>query len=157
MSMTGYYIALNDIQMHKFKRGQLNLRDIDSPLKLNIEKSWQALHYMLCGVLEDGDEPFGLVVPIRAANKVETFQNANTFLLSASQLRLAYEAIEDFDKGLLLNLYNYEKIVEFVPYPVIKGSGAKDFFEYLYDMFEEIRDYFEEVSDRGFGVLFVVD
>ena len=154
--MKGFYLAVNDIEMHKLKRGMVRIPDLRPALLLDIDKTWQSIHYILTGTIEDGDLPFGLVVPIRGQNELPV-ATTNVFELKPFEVIAVNSALQLFDRTLFLDMYDYELLMEEVPYPPFKGPNSKEYFEELWETFEELKYFFTEAEKTGFGVLFYVD
>ena len=64
MGMTGNYVLLPEETIQQIAEKKLDFFDIAPPtednMSLDIDKSWQAIHFLLCGGLDDG-EPCGPV------------------------------------------------------------------------------------------------
>lgn len=66
MGMIGYYIALPEEEIQQLAARTKMLEDMDpyNRENLDIDKSWQALYYLLCEDICDGGPPLGYVVPM---------------------------------------------------------------------------------------------
>ncbi|MGG4091417.1 DUF1877 family protein [Paenibacillus lautus] len=66
MGMYGYYFAIDDKLVQQIATGEIaleNLKIEDYP-GLDIDRSWEAIHYLLCGDIVEGEPPLSYVVPM---------------------------------------------------------------------------------------------
>ncbi|MDM5232820.1 YfbM family protein [Lysinibacillus pakistanensis] len=162
MGMIGYYIALPEEEIQQLAARTKMLEDMDpyNRENLDIDKSWQALYYLLCEDICDGGPPLGYVVPMDQANYLE-FGDIGAFYLTHRQICEAYQAIEAMTRDELLAKYNYNKMLEEDIYPLYSDGEEKDgeaeqFFDYLYSYFKDIRKFFAETISEGKGLVFCI-
>jgi len=162
MGMIGYYIAFPEEEIQQLAAGTKMLEDMDpyNRENLDIDKSWQALYYVLCEDICDGEPPLGYVVPMDQDNYLE-FGDIGAFYLTLPQLREAYQAIVAMTRDELLAKYNYNKMLEGDIYPLygdgdVKDGEAEQFFDYLYSYFKNIRKFFAETISEGKGLVFCI-
>lgn len=73
MGMRGYYFAMDDNLVQKIAVGDIALKSlkIDDYPGLDIDRSCEAIHYLLCGDISDGDAPLGYVVPLTSERAID--------------------------------------------------------------------------------------
>jgi hypothetical protein len=160
MGMTGNYVAVDESVLQQIRSDPAGLRDIDFDgyPGLDIDKAWQAVHFLLCGVSVDGELPLGNVVPMRDENALgiegEDFYGA--FILSPRQTREVHEAIKNTGEEELRLKYNFARFVENAIYPVVEDEDANDFFDYICEHFKAIREFYESAAGNGQGIIFYI-
>ena len=91
MGMSGYYIAVDDALLQDVIDGAQSVLGID-PLgekTLDIDKSWQGIHQLLCGEPFEGDPPMGYVVPLQYDNRIESESDFGAFYITPSEVKEA--------------------------------------------------------------------
>ncbi|MGE6257537.1 YfbM family protein [Heyndrickxia sporothermodurans] len=160
MGMIGYYTALLEEEIQQLAARTKMLEDLDpySRESLDIDKSWQALYYMLCGDISDGEPPLGYVVPMDQDKYIE-FGDFGAFYLTLRQIQEAYQAIEAMTRNELLEKYNYKMMLEEDIYPLYgeaEEGEEEEFFDYLYSYFNDIRKFYSKTIAEGKGIVFYI-
>lgn len=160
MGMIGYYTALPEEEIQQLVSRTKMLEDLDPYNReyLDIDKSWQALYYMLSGDISDGEPPLSYVIPMDQDNLIE-FGEFGAFYLTPPQIREAYQAIEAMTRDELLAKYNYNEMLEEAIYPLYgdaEDGEAEQFFDYLYSYFNDIRKYYSKTIVEGKGLVFYI-
>ncbi|WP_285396710.1 YfbM family protein [Lysinibacillus sp. fls2-241-R2A-57] len=160
MGMIGYYMALPEEEIQQLAAKTKVLEDLDPYNReyLDIDKSWQALYYMLCGDIIGGEPPLSYVIPMDQDNHIE-FGEFGAFYLTPPQIREAYQAIDAMTRDELLEKYNYNEMLEEDIYPLYgdaEEGEAEQFFDYLYSYFNDIRKYYSKTIVEGKGLVFYI-
>ncbi|RXZ76591.1 DUF1877 family protein [Paenibacillaceae bacterium] len=157
MGMTGNYIALADAQIKQIADGNLELGELNTEdyASLDIDKSWQAIHYLLTGDICEGAAPFGYVVPMQDDNAVD-YGEFGAFYLYREQVAEASAALAQLSKNDVLARYNFDDMVEESIYPVMDDEDKDEFFDYLYVNLQAIQAYYEKAAADGNGVVFYI-
>ena len=137
MGMLGNYIAVGEDELKRIRSGEIDIFDInpEEHRTLDIDKSWQAVHYLLCGDIDDGEPPMGYVVPIRDENFIESGMEFGAFFADM------------FDFGAMLA----DEV-----YPIMDESDEDGFFEYLRGYVRKIKEFYKETAERRGAVVFYV-
>lgn len=108
MGMRGYYFAMDDNLVQQIVTGDiaLNSLKIDDYPGLDIDRSWEAIHYLLCGVISDGDAPLSYVVPLTSDKGID-FGSFGAFSLRAKQVAEAHQVISELDEAQLRLRYDF--------------------------------------------------
>ncbi|MFD0715308.1 YfbM family protein [Paenibacillus sp. GCM10027626] len=159
MGMIGCYVALDEKEINQLASAEIKLEDLDpyDREKLDIDKSWEAIHYMLCGDISDGEPPFGYIVPLGNDNYLE-FAEFGAFYLKPEQVAEGYQAIKPLTRSDCLALYNFEAMLKDEVYPLFSGDeeSGDQFFDYIFSYLEQIRNYFEKAVAAGQGIVFYI-
>jgi len=153
MGMCGNYIAGDKETIGKILTGKLELNefeqnlldaektsgvsDTDKSQYIGIDKSWQALHFLFCDDLFDGEPPLGYVVPmlidLDITEKCECEFGA--FHLNATQIKECYDSIKNLTKSDLFEMYDLNTMIEEGIYPIVDNENSEEFFEYIFEYF----------------------
>lgn len=158
MGMLGNYIAVGEDELKRLRSGERDILDInpkDYPT-LDIDKSWQAVHYLLCGDIADGEPPMGYVVPLRDDNFLESEMEFGAFFADAGQVREAVKYLDSLDEDKLNGMFDFSAMLADEVYPIMDESDEDGFFEYLCDYVEKIRNFYMKIAERGDAVVFYV-
>lgn len=157
MGMCGQYVAMSDTEIKAMIAGEVakdRLYSADN-FKLDIDKTWEAIHFVLCGEEFDGAPPLGYVVPLLLDRNVD-FGDYGAFYILSSEVAEAYESIKEWDEKQLRQHYNFAQMVEQQIYPIVEDEDENELFEYIWFHFASIQKYLEEVVSQGKGIIFFV-
>jgi hypothetical protein len=153
MGMIGRYIAVSPDALQAIKSQELSIHDIEAGL--DIDKSWQALHYVLCGELADGEPPLGYVVPM-AGNYIGHLSDVEAFVLNPEQIEEALAAVEQITAAELKEQYDFGELVKEGIYPVTEEDDPEEFFDYIYSNFVSIREFYARIAAEGQSIVFYI-
>ena len=157
MGMIGYYFAIDDKLIQQVSAGEMKLQDLDPSdySGLDIDKSWEALHYLLCGDIADGGPPLGYVVPMTLEQGID-FGDFAAFYLRAEQVAEALQAIAELDEAQLRMRYDFPAMVEDQVYPIVSDEDEDELFAYLLHHFNAIRHFYSQTAAEGKGLIFYI-
>ncbi|MFF0826544.1 YfbM family protein [Brevibacillus sp. NPDC003359] len=157
MGMCGNYLIANDEMIDAWMAGNIDLYEVDliEQDTLDIDKTWQAIPYTLCGELMDGEPPFCYVVPLLTDQAVE-FGEFGAFYLHSDQVKAAHEAIANMTESALKEKYNFSTLMENDVYPLHEGDEAEGFFTYMYHHFQSIQAFFKRAVAQEKGLIFYI-
>lgn len=160
MGIRGSYIMVPDTELTQVLNGEKGLfymEKVDAQA-LDIDKTYQPIHYLFCRGVENGDPPGGYVVPLRDENEVENeASDMVSYGLTAQQVREASDFLNTFDDDTLKSMYDFKEMRANKVYPLLEDvpdSEAEDFYEYIYSYLVEIREYFNQAVEKGMAILF---
>lgn len=160
MGMQGTYVAISKHDLEAIEKDANEVLNIDSNIRLDIDKSWQALHYTLTGDLEDGEPPMSYVVPTNLDNSLDLeVPDLETFILTNKQVKEAYQHMTTIDKGAFSKMYNLENMVEDGVYPLSSADledEPNNFMEYLYENLEAIKAFYKQAIEEDKAVVFYI-
>lgn len=161
MAMRGYYFAMDDSLVKQIAAGDIAIKSlkIDDYPGLDIDRSWEAIHYLLCGDISDGEPPLGYVVPLTSDNGID-FGSFGAFSLRAEQVAEALQAMSDLDEAQLRLRYDFPTMVKDEVYPLDPGTVSDEdedaFFAYILQNFNEIRRFYSQTVAQGKGLIFYI-
>lgn len=161
MGMYGYYFAIDDNIVQQIASGDIALKNlkVDDYPGLDIDRSWEAIHYLLCGDISDGEPPLGYVVPLTSDRGID-FGSFGAFFLRAGQVTEALQAIAELDEAQLRLRYDFPIMVKDEVYPLEPGAVSDEdgdaFFAFILQHFNEIRRFYSETSVAGKGLIFYI-
>ncbi|WP_340022115.1 YfbM family protein [Paenibacillus sp. FSL K6-1096] len=159
MAIRGHYFAAEDELVEQIAAGSIKLEslDVNAYPGLDIDRSWEAIHYLLCGDISDGPAPLGYVVPLHSDQGLE-FGSYGAFALRAEQVAEALAAISGLDEAELRQRYDFQTMAEEEVYPLdpdsVSDDDADEFFAYLLQFFTDIRQFYSTAAASGKGVIF---
>ena len=160
MGMIGHYLAIDEKVLQQIQNSPEDLLNIniDEYPSIDIDKSWQGIHFLLCNSEAEGELPLGNVVPMRSENAldVEIEDFIGVFVLSSKQVSEAYEAIKNINEEEVRSMYNFESFMENEIYPIVEDEDTDDFFDYIYENFKSVQEFYKSVSESGDGVIFYI-
>lgn len=158
MGMIGCYTAVDDTLLNRIVSGEQDILEIDPKQypALDIDKSWHAIHYLLCGEAGDGRPPMGYVVPLSDDTAIECNLDYGAFGLTAQQVQEAAEYLNTLDDAAIKELYDFPAMLENDIYPLYSGDNEAEFYEYLHANLVEVKNYFAQMAEKGFGVIFYI-
>jgi len=156
--MIGNYVAIDSDKLEQIKNNELDLLDIDTDEypTLDIDKSWQVIHFLLCDEIDDGEPPLGNVIPMRDDNGLDVEMDYGAFAITPKEALDAYNAIKDIGKDELRQKYDFESLLKNEIYPVVDDEDANDFFDYMYANFKSIQAFYQMASENHYGIIFYI-
>ncbi|PFR20585.1 MULTISPECIES: YfbM family protein [Bacillus cereus group] len=152
MGMIGQYLLVTDEELSKLKNNELDIYFKESDL--DIDKSWQLLHFILCGEIGGGEPPLGHVVPLN--DSIIDNDSLGTFYLTASEVEEAYSAIQDLSADDFNKMYNFHDLMDEQLYPLVENDDSYEIFEYTYSYFLEIKDLYKQAVANKQSVIFFI-
>lgn len=162
--MIANYIAVDGKTIEKYKgksndfiASQLVTLEDEAPLFCDIDKMWDAMHYLLTGEsMESGEEKEEILS--QAVLGVSTFSNEPTQIILSyilpSMIPEIYEALETFDIETRLSEISAEELQEKEVYPEIWFDEETEIFqEELQDIFQEMKQFYQNLLEQELGVL----
>ncbi|MRN53018.1 YfbM family protein [Paenibacillus monticola] len=153
MGMTGQYIAVSSDMLQAIKNQELSIHSLE--VGLDIDKSWQALHYVLCGSIAEGEPPLGYIVPL-TTSYIGHLSDVEAFALSPEQIRETLAAVEQITAAELREQYNFVEMLENAVYPLTEDDTAEEFFDYIYENFVAIREFYTQTAAEEQNIIFYV-
>ncbi|WP_208914080.1 YfbM family protein [Paenibacillus uliginis] len=161
MGMRGYYVAMDDNLVQQIEAGDIALKNLkigDYP-GLNIDRTWEAIHYLLCGDISDGELPLGNVVPLKSDKGID-FGSFGAFTLRAEQVTGALQAMSELDEAQLRLRYDFSALVREEVYPLepdtVSDEDTDAFFSYMLQYFNEIRRFHSQTVAESKGLIFYI-
>lgn len=123
MGMIGNYLAVHAELLQSIRTEEVSLHEIGP--KLDIDKSWQALHYILNGGQEGNSSPLGAAVPL-TSHYIGHYSDAEVFALEPDEVKLTAEALEGIEEAWLREHYPFRQMMEEGVYPLWRRMRRKN-------------------------------
>ncbi len=161
MGMVGTYVAIDEEQLELIIDGEEDIMDIDPDENetLEIDKSWMAIHFLLCGKTDGGKPPMGYVVPMREKNELDCDMEYGAFYCTSEQVREASDYLSSLGDDDIKKKYDYKKMLKKGVYPLFgedDDEDAEEFYEYVHDNLVALRDFLKQTAEKGLAVVFAV-
>ncbi|NQX48431.1 YfbM family protein [Paenibacillus tritici] len=153
MGMIGNYLAVNAELLQAIRNEEVSLHGIGP--KLDIDKSWQALHYILNGGQEGDGSPLGAAVPL-TSHYIGHYSDAEVFAMEPEQVKETAAALEGIEEAWLREQYSFRQMMEEGIYPLVEDDEAEEFFDYIYTYFTAIQEFYRTASASQSCVLFYI-
>lgn len=157
MGMIGYYVAIPDEQIKLLAQGELKLEVLDPYAleQLDIDKSWQGIHYLLCQELDNGEPPLGYAVPLLDNQGLE-FGDFGAFYLTPEQVAEAAAALAQLSESALRDRYDFAEFAREQIYPLIEGEDGGEFLDYLLSHLVNLQVFYRQAEAEGNGIVFYI-
>lgn len=158
MGMTGTYIAIENFLLSQIIKGEKSILEIDPTqcCPLDVDKSWRAIHYLLCKDIENGKPPMGYVVPIRDDNELDCELEFGAFYITEQQVKEAADFLNSLDDNVLENMYDFKAMQENAVYPFLGKENEMDagfLHEYIYSYLIKLKEYFNQTAEKGYAII----
>ncbi len=151
MGMCGQYIAIDKEVLKRLENEEIGIYDIDidESNSIDIDKSWDALHFMFKNKMET-------VVPLDFNYLIEEYTESYVYHLMSYEVSETYEYLEGIDENGVKTMFNFLDMCDEEVYPITDGENEHDFFEYIYSNFVQIKEFFKRVAEEGKLIIFYV-
>ena len=158
MGMIGIYAAISGEEVQQLAKGQLLPDDMElyeRKNRLDIDKAWQALGYVLTGELGGGEGPEGHVVPIQGERLLD-YGDYGAFYLFPEQVREVSAAMAGMTENDFRERFAQNNPVKEQVYPVMGEEDEDEFRSYIYDYFTQLTAYYRQAAENRQGMLFYI-
>ena len=157
MGVLGSYMSTEEELFDQIVSGEDESIAPENYQHLDIDKSWQLIHFLLCKNLENGEPPMGYVVPMRDENELDLGQtDARIFYITAQQAREAADYLNTLSDNDLKDMYDFEAMEKNGVYQISKGEKDTGWYEYIYSHLTEIRKFYAQAAEKGHAISFTV-
>lgn len=158
MGMIGTYIAIENFLLSQIINGEKSILEIDPTQcpPLDVDKSWRAIHYLLCKDIENGKPPMGYVVPIRSDNELDCELDFEAFYITAQQVKEATNFLNSLDDKALENMYDFKSMQENAIYPLHGNENEMDagtLYNYIYSYLIKLKEYFNQTVQKEYAII----
>ncbi|MBA4494261.1 YfbM family protein [Paenactinomyces guangxiensis] len=114
---------------------------------LDIDKTWQGIHFLLTGEVGGGDPPLA-----NALLGGTVFENASDYIfasfLTSDEVKEVTEALRGISEKELKDRFNTEEMNELKLYPSF-NNWIDDDFDYLLGNYKDMVDYYKSAAEKG--------
>ncbi len=151
MGMTGYFLAAAPEEIQQVQRGDLPVSRLiyrPNQKKLDVDKTWHAIHYLLSNKLAKDDEDILCrVVFSRPVSQEDLGMGPATFLTS-DEVKQAAESLSQIQMEQFRQVFDLKEMLREEIYPVMENDVEEEFFQYVWDGFQSLRMFFQPAG-RG--------
>ena len=162
MGMAGFFAAVDADTLDRLRAEPERLADYLFPdddegteleNAIDVDKAWHAIHYLLNGTAEGGDEPYALVV-LGGQEIGEDIGYGPARLLFPEQVADIAGALREFDADALAARFDPEAMEESQIYPEqIWTRDGQEALDYVLHYYQLLCGFYEEAAARGDGVI----
>ncbi len=117
---------------------------------LEIDKAWHGLHFLLCGLPEGGDPPFGLAVLGGTALGDDLGYGPARYLIP-TEVRDVATALAEVEADALAARFSAKALQDAEVYP--GGWESDDCLAWLLDAYQSLRTFYQDAAERGNAAL----
>ena len=157
MGMLGSYTAIENSMLNQILNGEESDTGFEKCQYLDIDKSWQLIHFLLCKNTENGKPPMGYVVPMSDENELDFgYSDARIFYLTKQQVKEASDYLNSLSDDTLKNMYDFKEMQENGVYPIDKNEPDTGLYEYIYFYLTAVRKFFLQTAEKEYAIIFSV-
>ncbi|MGI6699208.1 MAG: YfbM family protein [Christensenellales bacterium] len=164
MSMIGNFLSVDESSLQALISGETDVFELERAALsgesehqfIDVDKCWQAIHFLLCQKAYEGETPMGYVVPLRDINACAIETNYGAFFLHPEQVREASGYLQTLTEEKIKAMYDYQAMLDAAIYPLLPGEEDDDFFDYVYGYFSPLKDFYLNAAQKGYSVLFYI-
>lgn len=158
MGMSGMYKAIENSLLKQIVEGEKTIFDEDlcQYHNLNIDKSWQAIHYLHCQSVDNGKPPMGYVIPMIVEQQIENEFDMDIFYLTSDQVKEASDYLASWDEDRLKKGYDFHSMKKQNIYPLVVEDTEEEFYQYLSAYWKELKKYFRETAEQRYAMIFYI-
>lgn len=155
MAIIGQYMAVSQAEILELSQGkrlfqELNRNDYEG---LDIDRSWEGVHFLLCNQSDNGNPPEGYVVPL-LNDQFLNFLSFGAFYLHDEQVREAATYLNALTPEELRKKYTSETFVKEKIYPLFSEEDIEGLWEYLKMNLDNIAAFYRKAASQGQGIIF---
>lgn len=160
MSMIANYMIIEEELIGKIQSGDRSITnvlyesEVDEKDQLDIDKAWQAIHFLLCGNPWEGEGPLANVVLGGTEINGEDIGYGPARFLTTAEVRETFEALKDITSEDLRPKFDINAMQEYEIYP---GFEDEEEFDYVSGYFEEVKNIFKRAAESGRAMLLYVN
>ncbi len=122
--------------------------------EIDVDKAWQAIHFLLTGNAEALNHPLGFLMSGGTLVGNEDVGYGPARADKSQELSIIVEAIKVFDRETLYSRYKPRKMDQQEIYPQIWVRDGEEGFNYVYENFQKLITFLKDtqVQEQGFLV-----
>jgi len=156
MGMIGAFAQLNNDQFSRVLSNPLLLEGFinDSKEKLDVDKSWEAIYYILTGsaLAEDASHPLGRIIfSHQHFDDNQDMGYGPAHYLSPDDVKTLNQDLQAISAADVKSRYNGEEMDEKGIYPEVWSE--EESYEYLEQNFLDLKTFFQTASDKNNAIV----
>ncbi len=158
MSMMKIYVALSEEKLEKLKENQNQISDFiwaesDKSNRLDIDKAWHGIHYILTGDAQESDSKFNNVI-FGGESMEQDIGYGPAQYLTVNEVKENSKLLQDFTTEKFRNKFKEVKdeIVEKGIYPFYNDWTDED-IEYLLEHYKALQLFYQKSAANNLAIL----
>ena len=154
MGILGSYMSIEENLFEQAIRGEGEAIGVEKFQQLDIDKSWEMIHFLLCRCKENGEPPMGYVIPMRDENELDFGEDTDgrVFYITAQQVREADEFVQSLSDDALREMYDFKEMQKDGVYPIDHEEEASWLYDYIYSYLTKIREFYHQAAEKGHAI-----
>ena len=154
MGILGSYMSIEENLFEQAIRGEGEAIGVEKFQQLDIDKSWEMIHFLLCRCKENGEPPMGYVIPMRDENELDFGEDTDgrVFYITAQQVREADEFVQSLSDDALREMYDFKEMQKNGVYPIDSEEEASWLYDYIYSYLTKIREFYHQAAEKGHAI-----
>lgn len=152
MGILGSYMSIEENLFEQSIRGEAI--GVEKFQQLDIDKSWEMIHFLLCRCKENGEPPMGYVIPMRDENELDFGEDTDgrVFYITAQQVREADEFLQSLSDDALREMYDFKEMQKNGVYPIDSEEEASWLYDYIHSYLTKIREFYHQAAEKGHAI-----
>jgi hypothetical protein len=161
MSMIGNFLAVTEMQLKEFIKDNDLLEkyiypdnpDENSKKEIDVDKAWQAIHYILAKDPEKGTLPESLIV-LGGTEIGDDFGYGPAFYINASEVKQVSEILNQIDFDKIKKEYNPQQFEKAKIYPQgIWFAEKEEALEYVLHYLKNLIVFYAEAAKNNMAMI----
>lgn len=154
MGMVGCFAAVTPSKLQLIKsdpesvNGYLNPDDGDPPFYVEVDKAWHAIHFMLCGNADPGEDPQSQAI-LGGTEIGEDWGYGPPRYLLPHEVKEVASYLEPLTPELFAKRYDPTAMDTEGIYPEIWERDGADGLEYVLEYYQQFRQFYLDAKSRG--------
>ena len=164
MDIYGRYYRLDEDTAARIGKGEVSVREyvleggafMQSSCALNIQKSWQVIHYVLTsgsGVTDNDNVLSKAVLGDNFINN-EDLGFGPAMITSRSEVKKISSILGVISKKDFKSMFDFQNMLRKEIYSVNKAESESEFFEYIWCNFNSLQNIFREAAENSQCIVF---
>lgn len=159
MSMIGNFLAVTEADLKSYLdncdllAARINDYDSENQNSIDVDKAWQAIHYILTNDPWEGESPESLVI-LGGQDIGEDFGYGPGKYLTSSEVKMVAEFLKKVDFTKIRAEYDPETFDNLEIYPsVIWLEEKEEALDYVLSFFEPLIEFYANAAKNNFAVV----
>jgi hypothetical protein len=137
-----------------FKQILFSESEDEEDCRLNLDKTWHAIHFLLCGSAWRGELPLGFILMGGTEVKEIDAGHGPAHVFKPAEVKQIAEALEPITRQELRHRFNGKVFAKNDIYPEIWGGPLEQCLDqYVLEYFEVLKEFIAGTRDAGNGLI----
>lgn len=158
MGMISYFVRVADDdivrllddppKIHEF----LNDIPYESPRKLDLDKTWGGVHFVLAGDAWDGEMPLGFIMHGPTIGEESVYGMGPALAKRASTVKEISAALESITEEVFRDRFDSDEMIDNEVYAMGAATPEED-LDYVLGGFVQLKEFVSEAASAGEGII----